>query len=135
MGRLTETDDYPVAVGTASTQCSQADVIIRKVCVHLLPKFFLLTVTSYVDRWAAALRPPITSRCSYIGMWASFSRATEHDRTRLTVQGCRTNLAFAALTMNDDIHLSSFEYGLGSGLFFFLGYIIFQVDLNSAAHA
>ena len=54
MGRLTETDDSPVAVGTASTQSSQADVIIRKVCVHLLPKFFLLTVTSYVDRWAAA---------------------------------------------------------------------------------
>ena len=58
MGRLTETDDYPVAVGTASTQSSQADVIIRKVCMHLLPKFFLLTVTSYVDRWAAALRTP-----------------------------------------------------------------------------
>ena len=34
----------------------------------------------------------------------------------------RTNLAFAALTMNDDINISSFEYGLGSGLFFFLGY-------------
>ena len=39
-------------------------------------------------------------------------------------------MAFAALTMNDDIHLSSFEYGLGSGLFFFLGYIIFQVNLH-----
>lgn len=34
----------------------------------------------------------------------------------------RTNLAFAALTMNDDIGLSTFEYCLGSGLFFFLGY-------------
>ena len=68
MGRLTETDDYPVAVGTASTQCSQADVIIRKVCVHLLPKFFLLTVTSYVDRWAAALGLTVTSRCSYMSM-------------------------------------------------------------------
>lgn len=29
--------------------------------------------------------------------------------------------------MNDDIHLSSTEYGMGSGLFFFLGYIVFQV--------
>ena len=48
---------------------------------------------------------------------------------RLTRRECRTNLAFAALTMNNDIHLSSFEYGLGSGLFFFLGYIIFQVDM------
>ena len=84
MGRLTETDEYPVALGTASTQCPQADAIIRKVCVHLLPKFFLLTVTSYVDRWAAALGPIVTSRCSYMGMWTSICRATEHDRTRLT---------------------------------------------------
>ncbi len=38
----------------------------------------------------------------------------------------RTNLAFAALTLNDDIGLTSTQYGLGSGLFFFLGYIIFQ---------
>ena len=58
----------------------------------------------------------------------SSARATEHDKSTLIRWKCRTNLAFAALTMNDDIHLSSFEYGLGSGLFFFLGYIIFQVD-------
>ena len=71
MGRLTETDEHPVAVGTASTQCPQADVIIRKVCVHLLPKFFLLTVVSYVDRWAASLGPTVPSRCMYQGMWSS----------------------------------------------------------------
>ena len=42
-------------------------------------------------------------------------------RLQLRYLLCRTNLAFAALTMNDDINITSFEYGLGSGLFFFLG--------------
>ena len=69
MGRLTETGDDYAAAGTACTQNSQADVIITKVCVHLLPKFFLLTVSSYIDRWAAALRPTVTPRCSYTCVW------------------------------------------------------------------
>ena len=78
MGRLTETDEPPAAGGTGSMQKSQADIIIRKVCVHLLPKFFLLTVTSYVDRCAAdplSLSDATTHACGAF--------LVEHDTTRL----------------------------------------------------
>lgn len=37
----------------------------------------------------------------------------------------RTNLAFAALTMNEDLHFTASEYGIASGVFF-LSYAIFQ---------
>jgi hypothetical protein len=38
----------------------------------------------------------------------------------------RTNLAFAALTMNADLGFDAAVYGLGSSLFF-VGFVIFQV--------
>jgi len=38
----------------------------------------------------------------------------------------RINLGFAALTMNKDLGLSAYVYGLGAGIFFF-GYFIFEV--------
>src|SRR5271166_4034962 len=41
----------------------------------------------------------------------------------------RSNVSFAALTMNKDLGLSSFDYGLGAGIFF-LGYFIFEVPSN-----
>jgi MFS transporter, ACS family, tartrate transporter len=41
----------------------------------------------------------------------------------------RVNVAFAALTMNADLHLTPEAYGFGAGLFF-LGYIIFQLPSN-----
>jgi ACS family tartrate transporter-like MFS transporter len=41
----------------------------------------------------------------------------------------RSNIAVAALTMNKDLGLSSFTYGLGAGIFF-LGYFIFEVPSN-----
>lgn len=41
----------------------------------------------------------------------------------------RTNIAFAALTMNEDVGLSSFVYGLGAGIFF-IGYALFEVPSN-----
>ena len=41
----------------------------------------------------------------------------------------RTNVAFAALTLNQDIGLSSFVYGLGAGIFF-IGYALFEVPSN-----
>lgn len=41
----------------------------------------------------------------------------------------RTNIAFAALTMNQDVGLSSFVYGLGAGIFF-IGYALFEVPSN-----
>ena len=41
----------------------------------------------------------------------------------------RTNVAFAALTMNQDVGLSSFVYGLGAGIFF-IGYALFEVPSN-----
>ena len=42
----------------------------------------------------------------------------------------RTNLAFAALQLNRDLHFSHRVYGLGSGLFFFIGYVTFQVHIS-----
>jgi MFS transporter, ACS family, tartrate transporter len=41
----------------------------------------------------------------------------------------RTNVAFAALTMNKDLGISSYVYGWGAGIFF-LGYAIFEVPSN-----
>ena len=41
----------------------------------------------------------------------------------------RINLGFAALTMNKDLGLSAYVYGLGAGIFFF-GYFIFEVPSN-----
>ncbi len=41
----------------------------------------------------------------------------------------RTNIAFAALTMNKDLGFSAFVYGWGAGIFF-LGYALFEVPSN-----
>jgi D-galactonate transporter len=41
----------------------------------------------------------------------------------------RSNVAFAALTMNKDLGLSAYLYGWGAGIFFF-GYFIFEVPSN-----
>ncbi len=41
----------------------------------------------------------------------------------------RSNVSFAALTMNKDLGLSSYTYGLGAGIFF-IGYFIFEVPSN-----
>jgi ACS family tartrate transporter-like MFS transporter len=41
----------------------------------------------------------------------------------------RTNIAFAALTMNTDLGLSAYIYGWGAGIFF-LGYALFEVPSN-----
>src|SRR5258708_29256935 len=41
----------------------------------------------------------------------------------------RINLGFAALTMNKDLGLSAYVYGLGAGIIFF-GYFIFEVPSN-----
>jgi ACS family tartrate transporter-like MFS transporter len=41
----------------------------------------------------------------------------------------RTNVAFASLTMNKDVGLSPFVYGLGAGIFF-IGYALFEVPSN-----
>ncbi len=41
----------------------------------------------------------------------------------------RTNVAFAALTMNKDLAISSYVYGLGAGIFF-VGYALFEVPSN-----
>lgn len=42
----------------------------------------------------------------------------------------RVNVGFAALTMNDDIGLTPEAFGLGAGLFFFIGYFLFEVPSN-----
>ena len=41
----------------------------------------------------------------------------------------RTNVSFAALTMNKDVGLSAYLYGWGAGIFFF-GYALFEVPSN-----
>ncbi len=41
----------------------------------------------------------------------------------------RTNVAFAALTMNQDLGITPYMYGLGAGIFF-LGYALFEVPSN-----
>ena len=41
----------------------------------------------------------------------------------------RVNIGFAALKMNDDLHLTATAFGTGAGLFF-LGYVIFEVPSN-----
>jgi ACS family tartrate transporter-like MFS transporter len=41
----------------------------------------------------------------------------------------RVNVGFAALTMNRDLGISDFAYGLGSGIFF-IGYFFFEVPSN-----
>ncbi|MGA7327053.1 MAG: MFS transporter [Rhodomicrobium sp.] len=41
----------------------------------------------------------------------------------------RSNVSFAALTMNKDLGLTSYTYGLGAGIFF-IGYFIFEVPSN-----
>src|SRR5205807_8658128 len=41
----------------------------------------------------------------------------------------RVNIGFAALTMNKDLELSSYVYGLGAGAFFW-GYFLLEVPSN-----
>ncbi|WP_186191412.1 MFS transporter [Burkholderia gladioli] len=41
----------------------------------------------------------------------------------------RTNVGFAALTMNQDLGLSAEQFGLGAGLFF-IGYFLFEIPSN-----
>ena len=41
----------------------------------------------------------------------------------------RTNISYAALQMNEDLHFSATVYGFGAGLFF-LSYAIFEVPSN-----
>ncbi len=45
----------------------------------------------------------------------------------------RTNVAVAALTMNDELGITASAFGLGAGLFFF-GYFIFEVPSNLILH-
>ncbi len=42
----------------------------------------------------------------------------------------RVNVGFAALTMNKDLGLSPSVFGIGAGVFFFTGYLIFQMPAN-----
>src|SRR5260370_36976947 len=41
----------------------------------------------------------------------------------------RINIGFAAVTMNHDLRLDAYHYGLGAGLFFW-GYFFFEVPSN-----
>ena len=44
----------------------------------------------------------------------------------------RTNISFAALTMNQAVGLTATQFGLGAGLFF-LGYCLLEVPSNLAS--
>src|SRR5262245_58195476 len=96
----------------------------------------------------ASLRRPLT------GLWArSFSMNPER-RTAIEaitvrkVRACiipfvfvlfvvavldRNNIAFAALTMNKELAITSQQYGLVAGIFFF-GYFIFEIPSNVLLH-
>src|SRR5215470_3398997 len=96
----------------------------------------------------ASLARPLT------GLWArSFSMNPEH-RTAIeanTVRKVRAriipfvfvlfvvavldrnNIAFAALTMNKELAITSQQYGLVAGIFFF-GYFIFEIPSNLLLH-
>jgi ACS family tartrate transporter-like MFS transporter len=41
----------------------------------------------------------------------------------------RSNISFAALTMNQDLGFTAYVYGLGAGIFFF-GYLLFEIPSN-----
>lgn len=43
----------------------------------------------------------------------------------------RSNISFAALTMNKDLGLTAYTYGLGAGIFF-IGYLLFEIPSNLA---
>jgi MFS family permease len=45
----------------------------------------------------------------------------------------RTNISFAALTMNKDLGLTATQYGRGAGIFF-LGYCLFEIPSNLALY-
>src|SRR5580700_9184743 len=45
----------------------------------------------------------------------------------------RTNVSFAALTMNKDLGLTATQYGRGAGIFF-LGYCLFELPSNLALY-
>jgi len=42
----------------------------------------------------------------------------------------RINIGFAALTMNKELGITSQQFGLVAGIFFFFGYFIFEVPSN-----
>src|SRR6516165_3701013 len=95
-----------------------------------------------------SLRRPLT------GLWAwSFSMNPEH-RTAIETSAVRkerariipfvfvlfvvavldrNNIAFAALTMNKELAITSQQYGLVAGIFFF-GYFIFEIPSNLLLH-
>ena len=45
----------------------------------------------------------------------------------------RANISFAAPTMNRDLGLSAYAYGLGAGVFF-IGYVLFEIPSNLILH-
>ena len=45
----------------------------------------------------------------------------------------RTNIAVAALAMNQDLGLSATEFGLGAGILF-VGYTVFEIPSNLALY-
>ena len=45
----------------------------------------------------------------------------------------RINISFAALTMNKDLHITSQQFGLVAGIFYF-GYFLFEIPSNLLLH-
>src|SRR5258705_6106014 len=45
----------------------------------------------------------------------------------------RTNISFAALTMNEELAITSKQFGLVAGIFFF-GYFLFEIPSNLMLH-
>lgn len=45
----------------------------------------------------------------------------------------RINISFAALTMNKELHITSQQFGLVAGIFYF-GYFLFEIPSNLLLH-
>jgi MFS transporter, ACS family, tartrate transporter len=86
------------------------------------------------------IRPPIAKRFLKGGDPDYVNRTADHEEglpAPAAVLLClyficyldRVNIGFAALTMNKDLGLSSYVFGLGAGAFFW-GYFILEVPSN-----
>lgn len=50
LSRMTGVEENPVDIIVGGVERAQADRVLRKLHLHLLPKFFTLTVLCYIDR-------------------------------------------------------------------------------------
>lgn len=102
-------------VESSSPVCEKA--VIKKLNRHILIKFFLMTILCYIGR-RLLLQPGWSGDLKVVLRTDSLNCAAD-----------RTNLAFAALQLNQSLGFSDKVYGLGSSIFF-IGYSALQIPSN-----